>query len=759
MENEKSESGGASGQWVIAGGQEERVRKLVGPELPAGWGFSSAVINKNEIRARYGHEESGAEAEMVLGRAKGEFEKINDFSVVFDQSEGAPERDALRDALRESVRLHGQNFPWTWVSAPLPVSSPAPWSGERPVVWEGPAARLASALGTLTAFVLDPVPSAMIDVIELLEAGRYDAALEGLSALDGAGTAHDAAHRPWAVTIEALRFETLRRLGRFQEAQKTLDAALLLGTERAELHLAAAVFYRSLFEADRAAAHARAALRAIDDKAVNGSAGSKSLHADDTLVAVGAQDPAWSVRAEKLSRTDSPGLLCDVAALALEARDFARAEQLFARARALDGSTVSALVGLGRLSAWRGDAAGALALAESALALETESAQALCLRGAAKLLGGDAQGALEDLDRAVHFEPGDGVAMVWRAEALLRLGRYADAVREARRGSERFDDNSGHVAAQFIICLAQIREGTFPGLPEYVVKPAITALERDVAEVETVFAFTPRRELEEVLERSLAKLRGNRTPRPTFVSADGVLTALEVAPSPRLASTRALWRLVVTGSPEPALEVIDGVIAEHPRAAEPYNYRGEVWLYLGRPELAREEFYRALKVYDRSRWAFIGLGAVALLEGRYEEALATLDEGAERSGGHGPTAYAYRGEALWRLGHIEEALRDLTFAVKQQPRRVGAWVCLCLVRLAAGDTAGALDALRAVNTLAPGFVYDASVALGYPRAELSEATMQAIATELLSMLRGNRGASCVTYFTRAGVLRSVPPPR
>ena len=28
---------------------------------------------------------------------------------------------------------------------------------------------------------------------------------------------------------------------------------------------------------------------------------------------------------------------------------------------------------------------------------------------------------------------------------------------------------------------------------------------------------------------------------------------------------------------------------------------------------------------------------------------------------------------------------------------------------------------------------------------------------MLAMLRGNRGASCVTYFTRDGVLRSVRP--
>ena len=35
--------------------------------------------------------------------------------------------------------------------------------------------------------------------------------------------------------------------------------------------------------------------------------------------------------------------------------------------------------------------------------------------------------------------------------------------------------------------------------------------------------------------------------------------------------------------------------------------------------------------------------------------------------------------------------------------------------------------------------------------------LAALFEEMLAMLRGNRGSSCVTYFTREGTLRAVSP--
>ena len=71
---------------------------------------------------------------------------------------------------------------------------------------------------------------------------------------------------------------------------------------------------------------------------------------------------------------------------------------------------------------------------------------------------------------------------------------------------------------------------------------------------------------------------------------------------------------------------------------------------------------------------------------------------------------------------------------------------LALLEHDAGDVRACARVLDALTRRAPGFVRDAG-----------EGDVPVVLRGMLAMLRGNRGASCVTYFTRDGVLRSVRP--
>jgi tetratricopeptide (TPR) repeat protein len=290
------------------------------------------------------------------------------------------------------------------------------------------------------------------------------------------------------------------------------------------------------------------------------------------------------------------------------------------------------------------------------------------------------------------------------------------------------------------------RMGSFPGLPDYVLRQALHTL-REAAPVST---GAPAHNPVEQLTEALQKLRGNRSYTATYVRADGALVPLREQPSPRVASKRALWRFVATASVDEALAEFDRVHAQYPTSSEPYNYRGELYLYLGDTVTARRQFERALELYVLSRWAYIGLAGAAVIEGRYEEALIHLQRGIDRAGTPGPTAYAYRGEAYRGLGRLDLARSDLEHAVNTHPLRIGAWVNLGLVQAAQGDEVGLSATLAQLSRRAPGLVADAGEGL-------SDAPSTALLEAMLTLLRGNRASACVTYFTRDGRLRAVAP--
>lgn len=532
--------------------------------------------------------------------------------------------------------------------------------------------------------------------------------------------------------------------GRYMEALRSLDA-LIARFDVATLHADAATLRAEMYDAPRAAEHARRAhALAPEDHSL-------ALRLASVLVRLDRRDEARALAEAAFAAHPDPSrtLRRDVAGLLREAGALEAADAHYA---SLPDDPPS-VAWRGAFALWRGDLDAVDAHARRLRAMGDEVTP-LTLDGAAMVLRGDLAGALEALTRAVAQRPDDATAAVWLGDALRRAGRVAEALAETRRGGERGDDLGEHVAAQLVIHLASLQRGEFLGSPDATLAAALATLSTHAAlpaEVPPAPALPadlrpPWRRRAMALEDALARLRGNRTATPSYVRADGALEALTPPRSARVEAKRALWRFVASGDPDEALRVFDDIHARYPDTPEPYNYRGELYLYLGDPATARAQFQRALSLYRQSRWAFIGLGGAAVIEGDYEEALRVLAEGVARAGGEGPTTYVYRGEALRCLGRVDEARRDLTHSVTTAPGRVGAWVNLALLEHDAGDAGACARALDGLRRRAPGFVRDAG-----------EGEVGEVLRRMLAMLRGNRGASCVTYFTRDGVLRSVRP--
>jgi tetratricopeptide (TPR) repeat protein len=511
------------------------------------------------------------------------------------------------------------------------------------------------------------------------------------------------------VALALARLRALEQAGAFHEALEANEVALEALGHPPELLLADAALRASLHDDVAAAERARGALS---------GRGPTAARAALLLAELGCEADARAAIASSPRRDEVH------AAVLFALGDYRAAAEI--REGLLAGNP-ALHIDLGHYRAWLGDAR---AVESHARALTDHPAAASCLLGIADALAGDAHRALDALQRT---DDTDSVAALFRAEMWLRLGDLERARAAVLRAGDLTHDRVTHASA--MILRAAVLERC--GAPEPLERGLVAAMTQICPDTPHDFAA------------ALSRMRGNRAETATFVRGSD-LVPVRVPRSARLASKYALWRFVATASTEETEREFDRVHEAFPSVPEPYNYRGELWLYAGDPARARLCFERALALYSRSRWAFIGLGACALLEGNPAETLAVIERGIEIAGGPGPTAYAYRGEAHRLLGHFEAARADLQHAVDTYPTRIGAWVNLGLLQAETGDASGLETTLATLRKKAPALYADAAehAADGPP-----------LLTEMRSMLRGNRASTCVTYFTRTGLLRTVRPAR
>jgi len=446
-----------------------------------------------------------------------------------------------------------------------------------------------------------------------------------------------------------------------------------------------------------------------------------------------------------------------------EAGWIAEAREAYERARELDPGRAEIHAELAELALWRGELEVAL---ESAGRSEEagESAAAARIRGVVAALRGDYAAAEVYLDDALAVSPDDSIALTWRAEVAYRLGdheRVSDLLNSATMSAPGFH------AAAWIIRFLSVAESDPRKSSEDRLSPVGVAELRAVVceivpEAAAVIDRGTRGELVALLLGVLEAMLGNRSVRTTYRRADGRIVRALARTGVRFASRKAL-RQIRGRPPERVLAELDEVVARFPGSALPVCHRGELRLWLGDLVGARRDLDEAIERWAFTRWAYIGLTGIDILEGDYERALETSARGVEMmSGTEGPAVFVYRGEALRCLGRLSEARRDLERALAISDKRLGAWINLGLVLFGEEDYAGAQRVWVRLRRDASGLLSDAAHELGVtiwgdPGEEVAQEVQRRVLSRALVMMRGNRSTGLTTYITESGRMRFVQP--
>ena len=181
--------------------------------------------------------------------------------------------------------------------------------------------------------------------------------------------------------------------------------------------------------------------------------------------------------------------------------------------------------------------------------------------------------------------------------------------------------------------------------------------------------------------------------------------------------------LLGQGDLEGAADHFSRVLALAPDSPRTLTSLGIVRYRQGRPDEARPLFKRALALEPDSpqarEWAAAGEGPAAespggtptgrapidqarsLYEaGRFQE-IVTLADGEIRDGRDAPDLRFVRGNALFRLGKVEDAAADYRRVLEARPDDVGALFGLALVDLRQGKTAAAMRRLEQAKRIDP----------------------------------------------------------
>lgn len=432
---------------------------------------------------------------------------------------------------------------------------------------------------------------------------------------------------------------------------------------------------------------------------------------------------------------------------------FEDAKRLLKAERELRPTDIRPVLLLADLAAWAGDHTGAHALVDAALAIDAESTVALRIRATLHLLAGKSDDGERDLERVLARDPYDPLALVWRGEAERRRYHWEKSWADLGRGIER---TRGYPIGAHTTLVATHAGRHFGGALDPDLYRELCQILTPLFSVLGEGTDAPRsnREISQRLEAVLRAMQGNRGPRPSYVH-EGTLKPLDLPMHARF-QARAFQELLRTRPASYVLGALETLARERPTESTVYCHIGEVHLWLGEYDHAEKAFLTAIDLARDTRWAYVGLCATELGRDHPEAAIAWCERG-EREAIPGRTQYAYRGEAHRRLGDRERALWDLDKSIELTPTRLSAWINLALVDR---EPMVVASTFRGVFQQAPGLVHDAANELGLEvdRLGFDHDARVHVFEHVLEMMRGNRASSFVTYFTRAGELRFVPPP-
>lgn len=452
--------------------------------------------------------------------------------------------------------------------------------------------------------------------------------------------------------------------------------------------------------------------------------------------------------------------------------DFDAARSVLHTALDLDDARILAL--WGTLALWRGETDVARAAAARIQALPTApegprapgerktsppAIVAMLLGAVADALDGRYDTAARVLERLLEAEPHHPEGLLWRGETLRRSGRLEEAVRDIDAGIQYTAGYSP--AAHASRLLAVIERDALAGFFSTSLElDAYRELAQIVEPARRSLGVVDERDPKRMLEVVLEACAGNRSARATFLTPQGELRPLD-APAHTRFVARQVQELIRVRSADEVRERLAELGRERPGEPTIACHRGELELWLGDAEAARSAFLAAIAQTTKVRWAYVGLCAAELLAGDDHAALNWCERGIEVVPPPGRTMYAYRGEALRRLGRNDEARADFETMMSLTPERPSTWINLALLDAARGKPRSLLDTLSRLWRAAPGLVNDAMAECGHaPHDPLPEAEALAHLFEhMLRMMRGNRSSNFVSYFTRDGTMRFVPRPQ
>ena len=382
-----------------------------------------------------------------------------------------------------------------------------------------------------------------------------------------------------------------------------------------------------------------------------------------------------------------------------------------------------------RLALWRKQPEAARTLLERL----PGSPEVRCLAAVVAVQEGRLEQA-ESLLRALVGSEVQAAAWSWLATVLRRQRRYAEAIEAADAAS--FATPDFNLVARLERELAEYERANSAQnvsmLFRLLRSTGLYALMRPIRKLEhapDLYALglrprDPMRALEALLER----FGGNHTPHLT-TTKDGRLTSCRLPLDPRHLGA-SIQRVLWTRGAEPARALYRELaprVNSHPLYL---IYQGEIELWLGDYEAAARIFQTALGRDRKARWAWIGLGASAMLRGKLREAQQTWARGVAVAGSPGPTLYVYRGECYRRQGELGRARSDLELALRQKPQRLSARINLALVQ---DDPEILARVDRQCTALAPLLM-----------AEQSGSSAERL-EKMLEAMRGNRSSTRVSY--------------
>ena len=429
----------------------------------------------------------------------------------------------------------------------------------------------------------------------------------------------------------------------------------------------------------------------------------------------------------------------------------------------LDPTHAPALLMLADFSLWNGNCAEAADYATTLESIPGQEKNASRIHATCCVLQEEWDTALERLDALIEEDTQDSVALILRGEAKRAKGDYDSAVTDIDMGiihahgytlqanisrlmtiTEQQDQMCGRIAKDAFEELLRLSKPILPN-PE-----------------EDVLCNGAPQEVRRLITHTFRCFKGNRSPNTTYIRHDDpseTLTRLHIQAHSRF-SSRYAQELIRTRSVEDVLEFFDEMIAADPDNPIIYTHSGEVLLWLGRYEESLVEFKKSIAITPKVRWAYIGLCANELMLGNYQKALDWCSDGLKAFPPPGRTMFPYRAEVYRRMGKLDLARKDMKRAAEMTPGRMTGWMNEALIERAFGDESLMVPAYRKVVERNPCIVETALDEMDNPF-DLQSPTIDGIEElfeYMMLMMRGNRSSDFVTYFTRDGDFRFVPPP-